>query len=305
MLSDLYFRLRSLFRYGMVERELDEELRFHFEQQVEKYVRSGLTREEAARRCRLEFGFVNEVKEDCREARGVSFVETLFQDVRYGLRMLGRSPSFTAVAVLTLAVGIGVNTAMFSIFDAVLLRPLPFKNADRLLDMTEYSPGKVDNAGVPYPDYLVWKQENTVFEETAAYFLIRASNDIVLGGPFSVERAPYSTVTNSLFTILGVKPALGRGFSASDETPGGAKVFLISDALWRGLFGGDPHAIGKAYLLDGQNYTLAGVMPSGFDFPKECGIWVPVGTLGPFGLHDRISHPFHVLGRLRQGVSLT
>ncbi len=235
----------------------------------------------------------------------MTFIETLFQDIHYGLRMLRKSPGFTAVAVLTLALGIGANTAIFSIVDAALLRPLPFKNADRLLDITEYTPGKVDSTGVPYPDYLVWKQKNTVFEETAAYFLIRASNDIVLGGPSSVERAHYSTVTNSFFTILGVQPALGHGFSANDETPGGAKIFLIGDALWRGMFGGDPHVIGKSYVLDGENYTLIGVMPPGFDFPKGCGIWVPVSTLGQFGIHDRVSHPFHVLGRLRQAVNLT
>jgi putative ABC transport system permease protein len=304
VLSDLYFRLRSLLRRRTVQRELDDELRFHVEQQVKKYIESGLTREQALRRSRLEFGHLDQVKEDCQEARGVNFIESLFQDVRYGLRMLRKSPGFAAVAVLTLALGIGANTAIFSIVDAVLLRPLPFKNAGRVVDVTEYSPGKVDSTGVPYPDYLVWKQANTVFDETAAYFLISASNDIVLGGPFSAERARYSTVTNSFFTILGVQPALGRGFSASDETPGAEKVFLVSDAVWHGVFGGDPHAIGKAYLLDGENYTLIGVMPPGFDYPKGCGVWVSVGTLGQFGLHDRISHPFHVLGRLRPGVNL-
>lgn len=304
MLSDLFFRLRSLFHRTVVEKELDEELRFHFEGQVEKHVQSGLTHEDAKRRARLEFGGLDQVKEECREARGVTFFETLFQDVRYGLRMLRKSPTFTAVAVLTLALGIGVNTAIFSVVDAVLLRPLPFRNASRLVDVTEYSPGKVDDTGVPYPDYLAWKQGATAFDETAAYFLIRASNDIVLGGPLSAERARYSTVSNSFFTILDVQPALGHGFSASDEIPGGAKVFLISDAVWHGAFGGDRHAVGRPYRLDGENYTLVGVMPAGFDFPKGCGVWIPVGTLGQFGLHDRISHPFHALGRLRLGVSL-
>ncbi len=305
LLGDLYFRFRSLFRRNVVEKELDEELRFHFEHQVENYLRAGLTREQATRRIRLEFGHLDQVREECREARGVGFIETLLQDVRYGLRMLRKSPGFTTIAVLTLALGIGANTAIFSIVDAVLLRPLPFKNADRLLDLTEYNPGKVDSTGVPYPDYLVWKQQNTVFDETAAYFLISASNDIVLGGPSSVERARYSTVTNSFFTLLAVKPAIGHGFAPADEKPGGTKVFLVSDALWRGVFGGDPRAIGHTYLLDGENYTLTGVMPPGFDFPQACGIWVPVGTLGQFGLHDRVSHPFHVLGRLRRGINPT
>jgi putative ABC transport system permease protein len=158
---------------------------------------------------------------------------------------------------------------------------------------------------VSYPDYLAWKEQNTVFEQTAAYFLIKASNDIVLGGPFSTERERYSTVTNSFFSILGVQPAVGRGFSANDELPGSETVFLVSDALWRNVFGADPRAINKNYLLDGESYTLIGVMPPEFDFPKGCGIWLPTSTIGDSGLHDRVSHAYHVLGRLRSGTTLS
>jgi putative ABC transport system permease protein len=305
MLSDILIRLRALFRRNAVDSELREELRFHFDHQVERFIQSGLPLREARRNAGLIFGGAEQIKEECRDARGIHIIETLAQDVRYTFRMLRKSPGFTAVVIMTLALGIGANTALFGILDAVLLRPLPFKNSDRLVDMTEYSPRKVDSAGVSFPDYLVWKQENTVFEETAAYFLVRASNDVVLGGPFSAERARYSTVTNSFFAILGVQPEIGRGFTASDERPGGAKVFLASDALWHRIFGGDPQAIGKTYLLDGENYILVGVMPRGFDFPKACGIWVPTGTLGEQGVHDRISHPFHVLGRLRPGTNLS
>ncbi len=283
---------------------MSEELRFHLEKQIAANVAAGMPPEEARRQARLQLGALEGVKEGCREQRRGFWLETLWADVRYGLRILRKSPGFTAIAVLTLALGIGANAAIFSVVDAVLLRSLPFKNADRLVDLTEYRPGGVDKGGVSFPDYLVWKQQNTVFDETAAYFLINASNDIVLGGPFSTERARYSTVTNSFFTILGVQPALGYGFSGGDEVPGGAKVFLVSDALWHTVFGGDPHAVGKAYLLDGENYTLAGVMPLGFDFPKGCGIWVPTSTLGAWGFQDRISHPYHVLGRLRAGTNL-
>lgn len=233
------------------------------------------------------------------------WLEDFIQDLRYGFRQLLQDPFVAAVCILTLALGIGANAAIFSVVDAVLLRSLPFKAADRLVDLTEYRPGGVDSGGVSYPDYLAWKEQNKLFEETAAYFLINASNDIVLGGPSSTERARYSTVTNSFFTILGVQPALGHGFSASDETPGGGKIFLVSDAIWHGVFGGDPRVIGKTYLLDGEDYTLAGVMPPGFDFPRGCGVWVPTSTLGESGLHDRISHAYHVLGRLRPGTNLS
>lgn len=232
-------------------------------------------------------------------------IEDFLADLRYGFRQLLGNPLASAVCVLTLALGIGANAAIFSVVDAVLLRSLPFKNADRLVDLTEYKVGGVDSGGASYPDFLAWKQENTSFEEMAAYFLINASNDIVLGGPFSTERERYSTVTNSFFTILGVQPALGHGFSPADELPGGEKVFLVSDAVWRGVFGGDPHALYKTYLLNGENYILIGMMPRGFDFPKGCGIWVPISTLGERGLNDRISHPYHVLGSLRPGTNLS
>jgi predicted permease len=286
------------------DRELDAELESHLQFQMEENSRRGMTPEQARRQALIKLGGIESAKETYREQRGLPVMERFLQDLRFGARTLRSNPGFTLIAVLTLALGIGANTAIFSIVEAVLLRPLPFKDANRLVDLAEYKRGGVDSGGVPYPDYVVWKQQNTVFQETAAYFLINASNDIVLGGPFSTERERYSTVTNSFFTILGVQPALGHGFSASDELPGAAKVFLISDAVWHGVFGGDPRAIGKSYLLDGENYTLIGVMPSGFDFPKGCGIWVPVSTLGTLGMNDRISHPYHVLGRLRPATRL-
>lgn len=304
MLSDLWIRFRTLFRRATVERELDSELRFHLDRQTEKHIRAGFSHDEARRRARIELGGLEQTKEACREASGVRLLETFLQDVRFGLRLLRRNPGFTFIVVITLALGIGANAAIFSIVDSVLFRPLPYKNADRLIDLTEYRPGAIRQAGVSYPDYLDWKQQNTVFDETAAYFLINASNDVVLGGPFSTERERYSTVTNSFFAILGVQPVLGRGFSASDETPGGEKLFLASDAVWRNVFGADPHAIGKTYLLDGESFALIGVMPPGFDFPKGCGIWVPTSTLGESGLRDRVSHAYHVLGRLRPGTDL-
>lgn len=297
-------QLASFRRRGEQETQFAQELNAHLEMLTEENVRRGMSPDEARRRAHIRLGGATPLRETHRELRGLPFLETLWQDLRYGVRTLRRSPGFAAVAVLTLSLAIGANAAIFSIVDMVLLRPLPFRNADRLVDITEYDPGRIDSAGVSYPDYLAWKQQNTAFEETAAYFLIRASNDIVLGGPHSTERERYSTVTNSFFTILGVAPTLGHGFSPEDEIPGGPKVFLVSDAVWRDLFGGDPRAVGKSYLLDGEDYTLAGVMPPGFDFPKECGVWVPTSTLGTFGVNDRISHPYHVLGRLRKGVSI-
>jgi putative ABC transport system permease protein len=297
-------RITNLFHRSKLDQEIEAELRSHIEMRTADNIAAGMSPQEAGRDALLRFGNRAVLKERVTAADAQMFLDSLWKDLCYGLRVLRRSPGFTTVAVLTLALGIGADTAIFSVVDAVLLRSLPYKNADRLLDLTEFRPGAITVAGVSFPDYLAWKQQNTVFEESAAYFLISASNDIVLGGPTSTERERYSTVTNSFFTILGVQPALGHGFSTADEIPGGPKVFLVSDAVWRGLFGGDPSAVGKTHLLDGENFTLVGVMPPRFDFPKGCGIWVPTSTLGTFGLNDRISHAYHVLGRLREGISL-
>ena len=285
--------------------DLARELRDHLELEADEQRAAGLSPEQASHAAHRALGNTLKIEEDVRAAWGFQWLETLLQDLRYALRMLRKSPGFTAVAILTLALGIGANTAIFSVVDAVLLRSLPFKNASRLVDITEYKAGEVDITGVSFPDYLAWEQQNTVFNQTAAYFLIGASNDVVLSGPSSVERERYSTVTNSFFSILGVHPVIGHGFSSGDEIPGGPKVFLVSNSLWRGLLGGDPHVIGKSFVLDGEHYTLVGVMPPGFDFPKGCSVWVPISTLNDFGFHDRISHPYHVLGRLRLGTNLS
>jgi predicted permease len=304
LLSRIRSWAQSLLRRSRFETEMDAELHAHIASYAEDLVRGGTPPREALRRARLEFGGLDRVKEECRESRGLAFLDALLQDLRFALRMLRKSPGFTAVAVLTLALGIGANTAIFSVIDAVLLRSLPYPDANRLVELNEFRPESIGATGVSFPDYLVWSRENKVFDETAAYFQVNASNDIVLGGPFSAERARYSIVTTSFFTLLGVQPALGRSFSPDDATPRGPNVFLISDALWRSLFGGDPRALGKTYLLDGENSTLIGVMPRGFDFPAGCNIWIPTGALGESGFHDRISHAFRVLGRLRPGVSL-
>ncbi|MGA2601461.1 MAG: permease prefix domain 1-containing protein, partial [Bryobacteraceae bacterium] len=166
MLHDLFFRVRSLVRRKAAETELDDELRFHRERQFEKYLQSGLSESDARRRVQIDFGGPEQVKEECRDARGVRIMETLFQDVRYGLRMLRKAPGFTAVALLTLALGIGANTAIFSVLYGVLLRPLPYTDAARLMVLNETTP-RVGLVSVSYPNFLDWRAQADAFSSMA------------------------------------------------------------------------------------------------------------------------------------------
>ena len=167
MFPDLLFRLRSLFRRTTVEAEMDDELRFHFDHEVEKSIRAGSSREEALRRARLAFGGLDQVKEECREARGVRVMEALLQDVRYALRMLLKSPGFTVIAMVTLALGIGANTAIFSVVYGVLLRPLPYKDADRVIVLNEATP-RIGTVSVSYPNFQDWRAQSHSFSKMTA-----------------------------------------------------------------------------------------------------------------------------------------
>lgn len=303
MLTDLFLRLRCLFRRTAVENELDEELRFHLEQQVEKHTQSGLSHKEAQRRARLEFGGLEQAKEECRDARGLNFIDSLIQDLRFGLRMLRKSPGFTVVVVLTLALGIGANTAIFSVIYAVLLKALPYPQADRLAMVYEKVslPNYQSDRNLASPgNYSDWLAQNTVFDGMAAY-KERSFNVTGTGEPLRVEG---ELVSAGFFSVLQVNAALGRVFLPGEDRPGSSHVIVIRDSLWRSLFGSDPHVLGKKILLDDQSYEIVGVMPPGFNFPDpDDEIWSPM-ALSPADLNNRGSHFLHVFARLRPGVTL-
>jgi putative ABC transport system permease protein len=301
MLSDLFFRLRSLFRKKAVEEELDDELHFHFERQLEKYRESGLTRDQALRRLRIEFGGLDEVKEECRDAHGVRFIESLFQDVRYGLRTLRKSPGFTSVALLTLALGIGANTAIFSVVYAVLLSPLPYRNASRLIVLHETTP-KVGAVSVSYPNFLDWRAQSRAFSQMAAVCGVGFN----LTGISQPENIGGEAVSSNYLSMLGVHPFLGRDFGASEEKTGTAPVVLLSYGLWQSHFGGDRNTIGRTIALDGRSFTIVGVLPPDFrsldkaDVIEPMGVWVTANSEAAAERGERGDSV--VVGRLADGV---
>jgi predicted permease len=277
MWSEVLIRVRALFRRKAVEGELDEELRFHLERQVEKYVRGGLSREAAKRRAWMEFGGLEQAKEKCRDARGVQFLDTLLQDMRYGSRMLGKSPGFTAVAVITLALGIGVNTTIFSVVSALLLRKPPVQDPDRVMVISSSNPAKdayaPDRTPASALDYLDWRAQSRSFSNmTAAVF-----DDFTLSGGMAPQRVAAARVSSSFFKVLGVSPALGREILPEEDRPGGDKVVVLSDGLWKERFGGDPRVVGSLVKINGVPFTVVGVMPNTFrlwDFQAQ--LWVPL-----------------------------
>ena len=308
MLSDILLRLRSLVRRESVEAELDDELRFHFDQQVEKHVRSGLTRQEAVRRARLLFGGMDQVKEECRDARGVELLETLLQDIRYALRMLRQRPTFTVVAVLTLALGVGANTAIFSIVNAVLLRSLPFPEPERLVRILFNNPG----TGMRRVLYSVPELEDVrnragVFE----YVTGAERGSIDLTGGAKAQRLEMVTANSNYFSLLGATPQTGRLFGRQDDTPGFALSAVISDSLWRRNFGGDPNVLGRTIRLDNDPYEIVGVLPPGFRHPgrsqaQDVEVWLASGfraASDPEPVRSARSFP-GALGRLKRGITI-
>jgi putative ABC transport system permease protein len=302
MLSDLLFRVRSLSRPKAVELELDDELRFHFEKLRDKHVRAGLPPDEALRRARMEFGGLDQVKEECREARGVHFFESLLQDVRYSLRTLRKAPGFTCVALLTLALGIGANTAIFSIVDGVLLRGLPYANPERLVALNETTP-KVGTVSVSYLDFVDWHEQNHSFSEMAAVCGVEFN----LAGIDQPENVSGEAVSPNFLSMLGVHPFLGRDFDPSEGKLGAAPVVLLSYQLWQSHFGGEAGAIGRSVILDGRGFTVIGVLPPNFRSMDKADVVEPIGVwlAGKGNAYERGDRgDMVVVGRLAPGITL-
>jgi len=296
MLRKLFHRLCAQLRRGKVEREMDAEMRFHLEMETAENIRRGMSEEEARRAALRSFGGVEQTKEVYRDIARFRRLEDLWQDLRYGARMLLKQPGFTLVAVLALALGIGANTAIFSVVNAVLLRPLPYADPDRLVTASPYR-NATDGYTVLSPDFLDWRAQSQSFERIAAY----TSGSADLTGSGEPERLTAGLVSAELFSTLGVSPAFGRGFTTMEDQPNGAPVVILSHRLWQRRFGGDPQSIGRAITLDGQSRSVIGVMPPGFQFPAELDVWLPL-ALDTSGSGKRMVF-VNVVGRLKPAMT--
>ena len=232
----LMSRFIGLFRKQRQEQELDDEVRSHLQMLEDENVRRGMPPQEARYAALRSFGGVDQTKERYREQLGLPFVHAFFQDVRYGWRGLLRNPGFAAVAILTLALGIGANTAIFSVVHAVLLRPLPYRNPSRLVYISEFWPHETPVRTVPNPDFANWSEHAQLFDGLAAY---GGGAEVNLTGMGESERLSGAKVTADFFTLLGVEPILGRSFLREEDRPGGRKVVLLSYELWGRRFGSD------------------------------------------------------------------
>jgi putative ABC transport system permease protein len=303
LLRNLASGLRSLFRRERVDRELDEELNGFLEMAAEEKMKEGISRKEALRAVRLERGSPEVTKEVVRSAGWESFVETLWQDLRFGVRTLRKNPAFTAIVILTLALGIGANTAIFSVVYTVLLKALPYPQADRLVMVYEnvHLANYQNRRNTPSPgNFSDWMAQNTIFEGMAAYSN-RSFNVTGTGEPLRVEGERASA---GFFSTLQVNAALGRIFTPEEDRPGRSHVVVIGDGLWRSLFASDLRILGQKIFLDDEGYQIVGVMPPGFHFPDpDDQLWVPL-ALTPDELISRDSHFLDVFARLKPGVNL-
>jgi putative ABC transport system permease protein len=296
-------RLRSLFRRAQADQELDDELRDHLERATEAYVAKGMAPEEAQRRARLDLGGIEQTKEQCRDMRKVNRIQDLIQDLHFGLRILRKNPGFTSIAVLTLTLATGANTAIFSAVYPVLIKPLPFKNADRLAFILKKNvPRGWSRNPISPAEILAWRSQTEAFEDFAAY----TEGSCVLTGQGEAEEDPCEVITSNLFPLLGVAPYRGRTFTREEDKAQSPRAAVLSYGLWQRRFGGDESVIGRSITLNGVSHTVVGVMPANLShlyaspYGSVPGIWV-----SGIGLEaEHTGNDYFGLARLKPGATL-
>ena len=290
--------LRTTFGRSRMESEMDTELRSHIEAYAEDLVRGGLSRPEAIRLARMEFGGIERTKEECREARGVTFLESVTQDIRFGLRMLRKSPGFTAVAILTLALGIGANTAIFSLVDGIILRPLPYPQSQQIVHLSWQTKGYLV-PNLTTPEFEFFRDHNSAFSSLAG---VRDFVDQELKAGNTVQWVKALYVTDGFFETLGVNPQLGGPFGREYTRAGASNAAVLTDSLWRSAFGADPNIVGRQIILDSQSFTVTGVLPPGFKFTEPADLFASLhlgNSTSDLGMNT------DVIGRLKSVLSLS
>ena len=296
--------LAQLLRRKQMQDDISEEIRLHLAQQTEELVEAGMPREEAEVTARREFGDLTQIEEYGREIWTWPRVEELLFDIRFGLRMMRRNPGLTAIILLTLTLGIGATTAIFSVVHGVLLRPFPYLHAERLVALSERN-ASFSVMNIALPNLRDWQARNNVFESIEAF----RSVDVTLTGRGDPQRLQTRQVSAGFFPMLGIEPILGRPFSAADDKPDARPVVLLSDAFWTHEFGSDPAVLHKQLVLDGQPYTVVGVVPSSrcHDSWRQMDVFTPLGLVenvigGP--AHRDVHQGVWAYGRLEPGVTL-
>src|SRR5216684_1435586 len=300
-------RTRTWLSPRQMDQDFEHELEAHLEMLTDENVRRGMAPEEAKRAARVRLGGLTQLKETNRELHGLPMIEAFLQDTRYAFRMLRKNPGFTAVAVLTLALGIGANTAIFSVVYAVLLKPLPYANPDQLFNVFQAKPQEgVGGTGWSYANFAELREQNRVFSDMAG----AQQHQLTLTGRGEPAVVNTSVVTPELFSLFGEKPLAGRAFFPEDGKAGAPPVVILSENLWRGTFGADPNILGSSINLDKRSFTIVGIMPAAFRFPlltKSEQLWIPLVQDPLFGswTERRGGHWLQVTGRVKPGVSMT
>lgn len=300
-------RTRTWLLGRQVDPDFECEIESHLAMLTDENVRRGMAPEEATRAARLRLGGVTQLKETNRELRGLPTIETFLQDSRYAFRMLRKNPGFTAAAIGTLALGIGANTAIFSVVRAVLLKPLPYAKADQLFNVfQEQSRDEAVKTGWSYANFADLREQNRVFSEVAG----SQHHQLTLTGRGEPSLVNTSVVTPEFFSLFGEKPFAGRIFFREDGKAGAAPVVILGENLWRATFRADPKVIGSSISLDKRSFKIVGIMPAPFRFPlitESEQLWIPLVTDPLFGswIERRGGHWLQVTGRLKPGVSMS
>src|SRR5215467_6477887 len=321
MFSDWMLRLRALIRRTAVEEEIDTELRFHFDRQVDSYIAEGLTPSEAARRARIAFGHLDHIKEECRDTLGTRLLDDLTQDVGYGARTLLRTPGFTCIALLTVGIGIGASSAIFSVLNAVLIRDLPYGDATQLVYVGVRNPkladipiGSQDGIGAFAPsnaDFDDLRRAATSFSNLTIF----AGDTLTLIDRDSTERIGGARVSGDFFRTIDVRPEIGRTLGPDDDGVGRPRVAVISHRLWQTAFGGAPDILTRQLSLGSGAYDVVGVMPPLFLYPratdvgldavsKVTDVWIPMALTAQQRAERDFSNNTAAIGRMKPGVSV-